>query len=72
MCNTTVVRDAWARGQALAVHGWIYGLKDGLLEDLGVTGTNEVEVAAAYARAVETRARPTRRAADFARPDALG
>jgi carbonic anhydrase len=51
--NTTVVRDAWARGQSLAIHGWIYGLTDGLLEDLGVTGTNEAEVAVSYAEAVE-------------------
>lgn len=35
--RTTVVRDAWARGQPLAVHGWIYGLRDGLLRDLEVT-----------------------------------
>ncbi len=34
--QTTVVRDAWARGQGLAVHGWIYGLRDGLLRDLGI------------------------------------
>lgn len=33
--QTTVVRDAWLRGQALTVHGWIYGLHDGLLRDLG-------------------------------------
>ena len=54
--NTTVVRDAWARGQALAVHGWIYGIEDGLLEDLGITGTNEAEVSTSYARAVEAQA----------------
>jgi carbonic anhydrase len=54
--NTTVVRDAWARGQSLAVHGWIYGIGDGLLEDLGVTGTGEADVAAAYARAIEALA----------------
>ncbi len=54
--NTTVVRDAWERGQTLSVHGWIYCLKDGLLEDLGITGTSEAEVATAYARAVETHA----------------
>ena len=54
--NTTVVRDAWARGQSLAVHGWIYGLKDGLLEDLGVSGAGEAEVSAAYAQAVEALA----------------
>jgi carbonic anhydrase len=34
--QTTVVRDAWTRGQDVAVHGWIYGLKDGLLRDLDV------------------------------------
>jgi carbonic anhydrase len=35
--RTTVVRDAWARGQSLAVHGWVYGLRDGLLRDLVVS-----------------------------------
>jgi carbonic anhydrase len=35
--QTTVVRDAWARGQSLDVHGWIYDLHDGLLRDLGVS-----------------------------------
>jgi len=35
--QTTVVRDAWSRHQPLTVHGWIYGLSDGLLRDLGVT-----------------------------------
>ncbi len=39
VCQTTVVQDAWRRGQAVAVHGWIYGLQDGLLRDLGVTMT---------------------------------
>ena len=34
--QTTVVQDAWGRGQELAVHGWIYSLADGLLRDLGV------------------------------------
>ncbi|MDD2236432.1 MAG: carbonate dehydratase [Kiritimatiellae bacterium] len=34
--NTTIVQDAWSRGQALAVHGWIYDLKDGLLKGLDV------------------------------------
>ncbi|MBI3150447.1 MAG: carbonate dehydratase [Betaproteobacteria bacterium] len=34
--NTTIVRDAWSRGQELVVHGWIYGLKDGRLKDLDV------------------------------------
>jgi len=35
--QTTVVRDAWSRHQSLAVHGWIYDLKDGLIKDLGVS-----------------------------------
>ena len=37
VCRTSIVQDAWARGQELAVHGWIYGLHDGLLRDLDVT-----------------------------------
>ena len=35
--QTTIARDAWDRGQELAVHGWIYGIKDGLLRDLNTT-----------------------------------
>jgi carbonic anhydrase len=35
IARTTVVRDAWARGQALSLHGWIYGIEDGLLRGLG-------------------------------------
>jgi len=35
--QTTIVRDAWLRGQSLSVHGWIYDIADGLLRDLGVT-----------------------------------
>jgi carbonic anhydrase len=49
--QTTIVRDAWARGQALAVHGWIYGLRDGLLRDLDVCITAETDVPACYAKA---------------------
>ena len=37
--QTTVVRDAWARGQSLAVHGWVYDLEDGLLRDMGMCVT---------------------------------
>jgi carbonic anhydrase len=44
VAQTTVVRDAWARGQALAVHGWIYDIGDGLLRDLGVCITSESEL----------------------------
>jgi carbonic anhydrase len=38
--RTTIVQSAWQRGQGLAVHGWIYGLEDGLLRDLGVSIDN--------------------------------
>jgi carbonic anhydrase len=44
VCETTIVQDAWARGQTLAVHGWIYGLADGLLRDLGFTARKPDEV----------------------------
>ncbi len=39
VARTTIIRDAWARQQPIAVHGWIYGLSDGLVRDLGVTIT---------------------------------
>jgi carbonic anhydrase len=35
--RTTVVRDAWANGNALSIHGWVYDLRDGLLRDLGIS-----------------------------------
>jgi carbonic anhydrase len=37
VARTTIVQSAWQRGQELAIHGWIYGLQDGLLRDLGVS-----------------------------------
>jgi carbonic anhydrase len=51
VCNTTVVREAWAQGQELTVHGWIYGLGDGLLRDLGMCVTSEAELSACHAAA---------------------
>jgi carbonic anhydrase len=42
--HTTIVQDAWARGQELAVHGWVYGLEDGLVKDLGVRVDNSSQV----------------------------
>jgi carbonic anhydrase len=53
VCDTTVVRDAWQRGQSLAVHGWIYGLEDGRLHDLGFGSSSDQATEAAYRRAVE-------------------
>ena len=35
--QTTIVQSAWERGQDLAIHGWVYGLKDGLVRDLGIS-----------------------------------
>jgi carbonic anhydrase len=46
--RTTVVQEAWRRGQRLSVHGWIYDLRDGLLKDLGVTVSAPSGVAPAY------------------------
>jgi carbonic anhydrase len=43
--QTTVVQDAWERGQELTVHGWVYGLHDGLLRDLGMSVGGAEELA---------------------------
>ena len=51
-CQTTVVQDAWARGQEVVVHGWVYGLHNGLLEDLQITAGHHDEVAPAFSRAL--------------------
>jgi carbonic anhydrase len=42
--RTTIVQDAWKRGQRVSVHGWIYGLKDGIVRDLGFSVTREEQV----------------------------
>jgi carbonic anhydrase len=52
VCASTVVQDAWARGQKLAIHSWIYGLHDGLLRDLKMTPSSAGEVDAAYREAL--------------------
>ena len=36
VCGTSIVRDAWSRGQPITVHGWVYSLKNGLVHDLGL------------------------------------
>ena len=53
VCRTTIVQDAWQRGQTLTVHGWIYGLKDGLLHDLGFAAGAQSQPAAELARAID-------------------
>ena len=46
VCQTTIVQDAWHRGQPLTIHGWIYGIKDGLLRNLGLSISSPAEVQA--------------------------
>jgi carbonic anhydrase len=52
VAQTTVARDAWSRGQQLAVHGWIYGLGDGLVRDLGISIDTPAAVQATYEQAL--------------------
>ena len=52
VCQTTIARDAWERGQELTVHGWIYGLQDGLLQDLNCTVKDFHETNAVYQAAL--------------------
>jgi carbonic anhydrase len=52
VCQTTIVRDAWERGQELSVHGWVYGLEDGLVRDLKTTVTKPEQVAPSYRAAL--------------------
>jgi carbonic anhydrase len=51
--RTTIVQDAWERGQELSIHGWCYGLQDGLLRDLGVSVKAADEVASACKARIE-------------------
>ena len=51
-CRTSIVQEAWRRGQALSVHGWIYRLHDGRLRDLGPTVTAPEELAPLLAAAL--------------------
>ena len=53
VCQTYVVQDAWQRGQPLTVHGWIYGLKDGLMHDLGITVHRPEDLQSRYDAALE-------------------
>jgi carbonic anhydrase len=52
VCDTTVVQDAWARGQEVVVHGWVYGLHNGLLGDLKITARCPEDVIPAHAAAL--------------------
>lgn len=52
VCRTTVVQDAWAKGQSVVVHGWVYGLHSGLINDLRMSVNHAEAVPAAYAQAL--------------------
>lgn len=52
VCRTTVVQEAWAKGQTVQVHGWVYGLRSGLLEDLSMSVNQPSDVPEAYASAL--------------------
>jgi carbonic anhydrase len=52
VCETSIVQDAWGRGQKLSVHGWIYAIQDGLLRDLDVTATQAGQVLEVYEAAI--------------------
>lgn len=54
VCSTIVVQDAWARGQALTIHGWVYGLKDGLVRDMGLTVKRPEDALKRYEAALAT------------------
>jgi carbonic anhydrase len=53
VCQTTIVQDAWQRGQSLSVHGWVYGLGDGRLQDLEMSMSSLAELGPAYTRAID-------------------
>jgi carbonic anhydrase len=59
LTHTTIVQDAWRRGQELAIHGWIYGLADGLIKDLGLRVENVNQVPAPF-RFLEQRREATK------------
>lgn len=53
VCETTVVQDAWERGQPVSVHGWIYCMSDGLLRDLGINASSNPQLRSQYPKALD-------------------
>lgn len=63
VCQTTVLQEAWGRGQNVSVHGWVYSVADGIIRDLGITVSGANELPSQYAQAIEaTRAKGGQRA----------
>ena len=52
VCQTTVVQDAWARGQEVVVHGWVYGLHNGLIQDMRMSVAHPQDLLASYEKAL--------------------
>lgn len=53
VCETTIVQDAWSRGQDLTVHGWAYRLETGLVNDLGMSCSSVEEMAERYSKSIQ-------------------
>ncbi len=64
VCRTTLVQDAWERGQNLSVHGWVYGIDDGLLREMGVAASSRDEAAAVYWDTVDNIGKKIRMSCD--------
>ena len=60
VARTTIVQDAWQRGQPLTLHGWVYGISDGLVKDLRIEADSAAKLEADYRAAVADVARPGR------------
>jgi carbonic anhydrase len=63
LARTAILGDAWSRGQSVSIHGWIYAISNGLLQDLGVSISNAEEAPTKFAEAVYslTRGRDVRK-----------
>ena len=53
VAQSTVLQDAWLRGQVVALHGWVSGIHDGLLKDMGITITGNDSLEAVYKAAIQ-------------------
>ena len=71
VCQTSIVRDAWYRGQELTVHSWIYGLHDGLIRDLGMAVGSWKEVEPAHRKAIANLGKPAKKAPEKAKQPVL-
>jgi carbonic anhydrase len=55
VCRTSSVEDAWSRGQPLTIHGWVYGVHDGIARDMGISIANAAELADRYKTVISKR-----------------